>query len=48
MLLALSIANNFFYVDAEGSTGFVTGANSTTFTIGTDVNVNQSTTTYLQ
>jgi len=38
----LSAANR-----AEGSTGFVTGANSTTFTIGTDVNVNQSTTTYL-
>jgi len=38
----LSAANG-----AEGSTGFVTGATSTTFTIGTDVNVNQSTTTYL-
>ena len=38
----LSAANR-----AEGSTGFVTGATSTTFTIGTDVNVNQSTTTYL-
>jgi hypothetical protein len=32
---------------AESSSGHVTGANSTTFTIGTDVNVNQSTTTYL-
>ena len=32
---------------AESSSGFVTGANSTTFTIGTDRNVNQSTSTYL-
>jgi len=32
---------------AESSSGFVTGANSTTFTIGTDRNVNQSTTTYV-
>ena len=31
---------------AESSSNFVTGADSTTFTIGTDRNVNESTTTY--
>ena len=38
----LSAANG-----ATSSSGFVTGANSTTFTIGTDVNVNRSTGTFV-